>query len=119
MPRVTDLVRKITKILDDHKGLEIVTIDLRKIENSFTSFFVICTGTSNVHVGSLADAVEDEIIGYYREKPFHVEGRDVAQWVILDYTDVLVHIFQNEQRNFYKLEDFWGDGIRKEIKNVD
>ncbi|MDL2283089.1 ribosome silencing factor [Odoribacter sp. OttesenSCG-928-G04] len=116
MVKSPGLVKEIVKILDDHKAVDIVTIDLRKIENSFSSFFVICSGTSNTHVSTLAEAVEDDVRENLKEKPYHTEGKNVGQWVIIDYSDVIVHIFQQEQRDFYKLEDFWGNGIKKEIK---
>lgn len=118
MPKFPRLVKKITDVLEDHKGVDIVVIDLRKIENSFCSFFVICNGTSNTHVSSMAEAVEDDVLEDLREKPYHTEGKNLAQWVILDYGDTIVHIFQKEQRDFYQLEEFWGDGIQTEIKET-
>ncbi|WP_294139360.1 ribosome silencing factor [uncultured Sanguibacteroides sp.] len=103
------IVENVVKTLDDHKGVDIVKIDLRKIENCFCSFFVICHGTSNSHVASLADYVHDSVREELKETPIHKEGEDQAQWVVLDYGDVVVHIFQKEQRDYYQLEDFWVD----------
>ena len=97
------LVEQIIKTLNENKAVDIVKIDLRRIENCFCSFFVICHGTSNTH----------EKLG---EKPLHVEGEQQAQWVVLDYGNVVVHIFQKEQRDYYQLEDFWADA---EITNVE
>lgn len=115
MIQIKQLVDKITEALEEHKGHQITTIDLRKIENCFCSFFVICHGTSTTHVASLAEAVEDKVQIDLKEKPLHTEGREQAQWIIVDYGDIVVHVFQKEQRDFYRLEDFWGDGIRKVI----
>lgn len=117
MLRTEDLANKIAEALDDTKGYQIVKIDLRKIENCFCSFFVICHGTSNTHVASLADAVEEKVQRDLQEKPDHTEGKNGAQWIVLDYGDVVAHIFQKEQRDFYQLEDFWADAEVEEIKN--
>ena len=110
------LADKIVEALDNNKGHQIVKIDLRKIENCFCSFFVICHGTSNTHVSSLTDAVEEEVREELHEKPYHIEGQNEARWVILDYGDVVAHIFQKEQRDYYQLEDFWADAEITEIE---
>ncbi len=112
------LVDTITQTLEENKGQNIVKLDLRKIENCFCSFFVICHGTSNTHVDTLAEAVEDKILEELKEKPFHTEGKTQAQWVVVDYGDVIVHVFQKEQRDYYQLEDFWGDGLKEEIPST-
>lgn len=111
------LADKIVAVLDEHKAVQIVKIDVRRIENCFCKFFVICNGTSNTHVSALAHSLRDEIIETLDEKPYHVEGLDQSQWVILDYGDVVVHIFQKEIRDYYQLEDFWADGKITEIEN--
>ena len=116
MSGVEKLVEQIIKTLNENKAVDIVKIDLRRIENCFCSFFVICHGTSNTHVASLTDFVYDEVNEKLREKPLHVEGEQQAQWVVLDYGNVVVHIFQKEQRDYYQLEDFWADA---EITNVE
>ena len=117
MAKTPTIVNKIVEALEDNKGLRIVTIDLRKIENCFCSFFVICHGTSNTHVASLADSVEEKLDGI-KEKPIHVEGKDTAQWIILDYGNVVVHVFQKEQRDYYQLEEFWGDAQIIPVESV-
>lgn len=111
------LADKIVNILDEHKAEHIVKIDVRRIENCFCQFFVICNGTSSTHVSALAYSLKDEIIDTLDEKPDHVEGINESQWVILDYGDVVVHIFQKEVRDYYQLEDFWADGIITEIES--
>lgn len=103
------IVEKVVDTLDNHKGIDIVKIDLRRIENCFCSFFVVCHGTSNSQVSGLADYVYDIINDELGEKPIHVEGASQAQWIVMDYGDVVVHIFQKEQRDYYQLEDFWVD----------
>mgnify|MGYP002733774271 CR=1 FL=1 len=111
MLETEDIVGKVIEALENNKAHEIVKIDLRKIENCFCSFFVICHGTSGTHIASLADAVKEKVKEDLHESPFHIEGMNAAQWVIVDYGDVVVHVFDKEMRDFYQLEDFWGDGI--------
>ncbi|MDR2130489.1 MAG: ribosome silencing factor [Odoribacteraceae bacterium] len=97
------------RALDDHKGIDIVKIDLREITNCFCRFFVICHGTSSAHVAGLVDNVGEVLEETLGEKPMHVEGMPQASWVLLDYGDVVVHVFREEQRAYYQLEDFWAD----------
>lgn len=116
MLKTSDLLaNNIVKALGNNKGHQIVKIDLRKIENCFCSFFVICHGTSNTQVSALADAVEEEAREGLNEKPYHIEGQHEAKWIVLDYGDVIAHIFQKEQRDYYQLEDFWADAEITEI----
>lgn len=111
------LADKIVEALQDFKGHRIVKIDLRKIENCFCRFFVICHGTSNTHVAALSEAVSDKAEKDLDEQPYHCEGKEGAQWIVMDYGDVVVHIFQKEQRDFYQLEDFWADAKITDIEN--
>ncbi len=119
MLETENIVDKVIEALEDNKAHEIVKIDLRKIENCFCSFFVICHGTSGTHIASLADAVEEKVKEELHESPFHTEGMNAAQWVVVDYGDVVVHIFDKEMRDFYQLEDFWGDGIIERIPETE
>lgn len=119
MLKTEDIVDKVIEALEDNKAHEIVKIDLRKIENCFCNFFVICHGTSGTHIASLADAVKEKVKEDLHESPFHIEGMNAAQWVIVDYGDVVVHVFDKEMRDFYQLEDFWGDGIIERIPETE
>jgi len=105
------LANTIVSSLDKAKGEKIVKIDLRENHNCFCDFFVISHGNSNTHVSSLAQKVEESVFVELSEKPIRVEGLNNSEWVIVDYGDVLVHIFQKEVRDEYKLEELWGDGI--------
>ncbi|MGD1846152.1 MAG: ribosome silencing factor [Salibacteraceae bacterium] len=105
------------KGIQEKKGLEIIWLDLKNISNAVTDYFIICHGTSNTHVDSLADSVEDEVRLGAGEKPWHKEGVENAEWVLLDFVDVVVHIFQREAREFYKLEELWADAERIELVN--
>lgn len=109
MLRSEDIVNKIIEALQDNKAHQIIKIDLRKIENCFCDFFVICHGTSGTHIAGMTDAVEEYVHKELNEKPFHIEGLNTTRWVVLDYGDVVVHIFDKELRDYYQLEEFWAD----------
>jgi ribosome-associated protein len=91
------------------KGKDPVSLDLTEIENSVCKYFIICHGDSNTQVEALAESVLDEVRKETGEKAWHKEGLGNATWVLLDYSDVVVHIFQKEYRDFYKLEELWAD----------
>jgi ribosome-associated protein len=91
------------------KGKDLVSLDLTEIENSVCKYFIICHGDSNVQVSALADSVIETVRDETGEKVWHKEGLNNATWVLLDYSDVVVHIFQKEYRDFYKLEELWAD----------
>jgi ribosome-associated protein len=88
-----------------------VVLDLRHLK-VFTDYFVICHGTSGRHALSIADAVEERLARELGSKPGHVEGRRVAEWILLDYIDFVVHVFTEEKRAYYGLERLWGDAPR-------
>jgi ribosome-associated protein len=104
------LVKSIIKGVFEKKGLNVLKIDLRKLENRIADFFIICHGSSVTQVDSICDSVEDTVRKEAGEKPLHVEGLDNCFWVLLDYGNVVVHIFQEEYRSFYSLESLWADG---------
>jgi ribosome-associated protein len=105
-----DLVGTILEAIQDKKGQEIVKIDLRELTNSMCDYFIICQGESNTQVNAISENIEREAHLKLNTKPHHVEGRENAEWVLVDFFDVVVHVFQKDQRNFYKLEDLWSDG---------
>lgn len=94
------------------KGQDITILDLRGIENAVCSYFVICTGGSNTQVVAISGAVQRQT----PQKPWHVEGEQNAEWVLLDYVDVVVHIFQKHVREYYDIEGLWGDAQITHIK---
>ncbi|MDP5170255.1 MAG: ribosome silencing factor [Bacteroidia bacterium] len=95
--------------LQEIKGKNIVRMDLRKSDGSVTDFFIICTGTSNTHVQALADSVLKVMKKEAFEIPFAKEGVQAGEWVLVDYVNVVVHIFLKDKREFYQLERLWGD----------
>ena len=109
------LAEMAVKGMQEKKAKEIVCLDLRKIHNAVSDFFVICHGDSNTQVDAIAGSVEKEIKTKMGENPWHREGFGNAEWILLDYVDVVVHVFQKEQRDFFKLESLWGDAETKTI----
>ncbi len=105
--QITD---SIVKGLFEKKGEKVALIDLRKIENRICDYFVITHAASTKQVDSLAWSVEDIVRKETGQKPFHIEGRENCIWVLLDYGDILVHIFQQPYREFYNLESLYADG---------
>ncbi len=97
------------KGIQDKKGFDIVCLDLRKIPNAVSDFFVICHGNSTTQVGAIADSVDDEVKKATGLNPWRKEGFANAEWILIDYIDVVVHIFQEQTRQFYKLEELWAD----------
>ncbi len=112
------LVEEIINGLLEKKGKRIVTLDLREIENAVTDFYVVCSGDSNTHVNALAGSVEEEVRKTLKDKPWHVEGTTNAEWVLLDYVNVVVHIFQRSTREHYNIEGLWADAVVKEYDEV-
>lgn len=103
------LLNTIIKGIFEKKGQNVLLIDLRKLENRITDYFVICHAGSTTQVSSLCDSVEDTVRIDTGEKPQHVEGLDNCFWVLVDYGNVIVHVFLEEYRNFYSLESLWAD----------
>ncbi len=101
--------------MQEKKANDIVLIDLRKIHNAVTDFFVICSGNSDTQLDAIADSVEEEVRKAGESSPWHNEGKKNKEWILLDYINVVVHIFKNESREFYDIESLWGDGIVTEI----
>ncbi|MGB5377752.1 ribosome silencing factor [Muriicola sp.] len=95
--------------MEEVKGLEINLLDLRDIENTVCDYFIICNGTSNTHVNAIVNSVQKTVSKGIKDKPWHVEGSENAEWVLLDYVNVVVHVFQKQVRDFYDIEGLWGD----------
>lgn len=106
---INNLIEKIIDGISDVKGQNIEMIDLRKIENRICDFYIICSGSSNIHVSAILESVKKKISKSLKEKPSHTEGEENAEWILLDYINVVVHIFQEQVREFYKIEELWGD----------
>ena len=101
--------------MQERKANNIVLVDLRKVEHAMADYFVICHGDSNTQVSALADSVIEQTLKDIKEKPWHKEGYENCQWVLLDYFDVVAHVFYKEDREFYNLESLWADAKLEEI----
>jgi ribosome-associated protein len=108
--QVEEKGRLIIEAIREKKGHQIVTIDLTEVENSICDIFIICHGESVTQVDAIADSIERKMKKEGSIRAHHVEGLQNSQWVLIDYFDILVHVFLEEYREFYKLEELWADG---------
>jgi len=120
--KVTDtsaqLAEVIIEAIKEKKGNEIVQLNLKKVENSVCEYFIVCSGDSNTHVSAIANSIDAEVKKNLKEDAWHKEGFQNAEWILLDYVTVVVHIFQPEARNFYRIEKLWSDAEIKVISAV-
>jgi len=106
---VDELIALIIQGVDEVKGHNINLLDLREIENTVCDYFIVCNGTSNTHVNAIVGSIQKIVSKAIQDKPWHVEGEDNAEWVLMDYVNVVVHVFQKQVREFYDIEGLWGD----------
>ncbi len=104
-----NLITAILKAIDEIKGVDVQLLDLRDIENTVCDYFIICTGTSNTHVSAISGIIQKQVSKLTKEKPWHVEGEGNAEWILLDFVNIVVHVFQKPIREFYDIESLWGD----------
>jgi ribosome-associated protein len=112
------LLTEIIRGIEEVKGQHIEILDLREIENTVCDYFVICDGTSNTQVNAIVNSVQKITSKSLKEKPWHVEGSDNAEWILIDYVHVVVHVFQKHIREFYDLEGLWGDAKSVKIETT-
>jgi ribosome-associated protein len=105
------LLTSIIKGIHEKKGQNVLKIDLRKLENRITDYFIICHASSTTQVSALSDSIDDIVRKEALEKPLHIEGLDNCFWVLIDYGNVVVHVFLEEYRSFYSLESLWADAV--------
>lgn len=113
---VKSLVEEAVAAAADKKAQNIVLMDMRQA-SGMADYFVVCTGDSDVQIKAIVEAVETRVRDRYQERPWHVEGADHRQWVLMDYVDLVVHVFTPERRSFYDLERLWGDAPCERIDN--
>lgn len=112
------LCESVVRGLQEKKGLDITVINLKKIPSAVADYFVICSGNSDTHIDALADAAEEMTFKESKSKVWKREGRDKRDWILLDYVNVVVHVFKKEVREFYALEKLWGDAQITRIKDL-
>jgi ribosome-associated protein len=107
----------IVKGMQEKKAADILVMDLRKVKNAVADFFVICSGGSDKQLDAIAQSVDEEVYKTVKENPWHVEGKSNKEWMLLDYFDVVAHIFRKDRREFFALEKLWGDAEMIEIQD--
>ena len=116
--RTTDqLITVIIEGIEDVKGQNVNILDLREIENTVCDYFIVCEGTSNTQVNAIVNSIQKKVSKQLKDKPWHIEGSDNAEWVLMDYVNVVVHVFQKHIREYYDIESLWGDAVMTDIKS--
>ena len=113
-----ELLTQIIKGIEEVKGDNIDILDLREIDNTVCDYFVICDGTSNTQVNAIANSIQKIVSKALADKPWHIEGTENAEWILMDYVHVVVHVFQKRIREYYQIEDLWGDANRISVNNA-
>ena len=111
------LIAVILEGIENVKGQNINILDLRELENTVCDYFIICEGTSNTQVNAIVNSIQKKVSKEIKDKPWHIEGSNNAEWVLMDYVNVVVHVFQKHIREYYDIESLWGDAKTIEIKN--
>jgi ribosome-associated protein len=104
--------------IQEKKGNDIVRLDLRNLNSSVTDYFVICHADSSTQVKAIANSIEDEIFKATQQEPWRKEGLEYGEWILLDYVDVVIHVFRTDKREFYGVEELWGDAEIKSYKSA-
>jgi ribosome-associated protein len=107
----------VVKGMQEKKASNIVVMDLRKVRNAVADFFVICSGNSDRQLDAIADSIDEEVYKGAKESPWHTEGKNNKEWMLLDYSNVVAHIFNKDKRSFYALDKLWGDAEITEIED--
>jgi ribosome-associated protein len=115
--QTTDLFSAVVEGMKEKKAKNITVLDLKEIENRVTDYFVICDADSNTHVGSIADSVEEIVEKLTKERAYHSEGHQNGEWILIDYINIVAHVFLRDTREHYNLESLWGDAKITNIKN--
>jgi ribosome-associated protein len=103
--------------MQEKKGFDIVVMDLRKVKNAVADFFVICSGNSDKQLDAISESIDEFVFKKVKENPWHSEGKHNKEWMLLDYINVVAHVFKKEKRKFYALEKLWGDAEVTEIED--
>jgi len=111
------LSQLVVKGMQEKKATEIAVMDLRSVKNAVADFFIVCSGNSDKQLDAIADSIKEEVRKGLKEDPWHSEGKNNKEWMLLDYTNVVAHIFRRDKRTFYSLEKLWGDAKITEIED--
>ena len=111
------ILKAIINAIQEKKGENIISLDLRKIPEAVADFFIICEASNNTQLKAIADFVEEDVKRKCEEAPYKQEGRQAQQWILIDYVNVVVHVMLPEPRKFYQLEEMWSDAIVTEHRD--
>jgi len=112
----SELKNLVVKGMLEKKAGDIKVLDLRKVKNAIADYFIVCSGTSDTQIVAIADSLEKEVYKELGQLPWQKEGKEFKEWILVDYVDVVVHVFSKVKRKFYSLEDLWGDAEITEIE---
>ena len=114
-PESEKLSMTIARGMQEKKASDIVVMDLRKVKNAVADFFVLCSGNSDKQLDAIADSIDEEVYKTLKENPWYTEGKNNKEWILLDYINVVAHVFRKDRRQYYALEKLWGDAEITEI----
>ncbi|HZH66756.1 MAG TPA: ribosome silencing factor [Flavisolibacter sp.] len=114
LTKASKIYKSIIKAIQDKKGENIVSLDLRKIPEAVADFFIICEANNQPQIRAITDSIEEEVKNKCGENPYRHEGKQNLQWVLIDYVNIVVHIMTSETRKFYRLEEMWSDAPLEE-----
>ncbi len=115
LTRNSKIFKSIIKAIQDKKGENIISLDLRKIDEAVTDFFIVCEASNQPQIRAIADSIIMDVKNNCDDIPFQHEGKEKLQWVLIDYVNIVVHIMLPETRRFYKLEEMWSDAVLEEF----
>jgi ribosome-associated protein len=111
------IAQNVIDAIFEKKGKDVVVIDMRQVDTAITDYYVVCNGDVGRQVKAIADGIKSAVWENLAERTWHVEGYDAQEWILLDYIDVVVHVFTEEKRSFYDLERLWGDAPQEQIED--
>ncbi|MBS1976249.1 MAG: ribosome silencing factor [Bacteroidetes bacterium] len=111
------LSQLIVKGMQEKKATNIVLMDLRQVKNAVADYFIVCSGNSDKQLDAIADSIDEEVYKGLTENPWHTEGKNNKEWILIDYSTVVAHIFRKDRRSYYSLEKLWGDAEITEIED--
>ena len=109
--RNSKVFKTIIGAIKDKKGEDILSLDLRKINEAVADFFIVCSADNTIQLKAIIDSIEDKMLEICDERPYQQEGAKNSQWVLIDYVNIVVHVMHTQSRNFYRLEDLWSDAL--------
>ena len=107
----------IVRGMQEKKATDIVVLDLRKLKNAAADYFIVCSGSSDKQLDAITESIDVEVFKTFKENPHSIEGKKNKEWMLLDYFDVVAHVFRKDRRQYYSLEKLWGDADIIEIEN--